>query len=183
MQLHTFDGERISPGLWTWAEIEENVGGVDTTKLMGARIDYTLTYKKVSGRILARLFWNDEELEGFWVAPEDQGKSASRTLALPVGKVRATNTVKVGVNQSVFGFSEVLCDMYVTLGYSEKPTTDPHTGRTWMDEAIEWAKNNSTTVIIGGVVVGGAYMLTRKGAPTFIVQVPQYQIPYRREEA
>ena len=180
VQIHVFDNEKISPGLWTWAEIEENIKGVDTTKLLGARIDYTLTYRKVSDRILVKLFWNDEELEGFWVPPEDQGKSASRSFTLPVTKVKATNTVKVGVMQKTFGFSEVLCDMYITLGYSEKPVIDPSTGRSWLEEMLEWAKNNSTTLIVGGVVVTGAYALTRKGPPTFIVQIPQ--IPYRRRE-
>ena len=182
IQIHAFDNEKISPGPWTWAEIEENIKGVDTTKLLGARIDYTLTYRKVGDRILVKLFWNDEELEGFWAAPENQGKSSSRSFTVPVTKVRATNTVKVGVNQKTLGFSEVLCDMYVTLGYSEKPTIDPSTGRTWLDEAMEWAKNNSTVLIVGGVAVTGAYVLTRKGAPTFIVQVPQTQYRRREEE-
>jgi len=182
VQLHIFDGERITPGAWTWAEIEENIRGVDTTKILGARIDYTLHYRKVPDRILVRLFWNDEELEGFWAAPEDQGKSESRTFTLSPLKVRATNTVKVGVNQRVLGFSEVACDMYVTLGYNAEPAVDPSTGKTWLEEVAEWAKNNSTTLIVGGVVVAGAYTLTRKGAPTLIVQVPQYQIPYRRRE-
>ena len=178
VQIHVFDNEKIAPGPWTWAEISENIRGVDTTKLLGARIDYTLTYRKVSDRILVKLIWNDQELEGFWAAPIDQGKSASRSFSLSATKVKATNTVKVGVMQKTFGFSEVLCDMYITLGYSEKPVTDPSTGKSWLDEMLEWAKNNSTTLIVGGVVVTGAYALTRKGAPTFIIQQPQ--LPYRR---
>ena len=69
--------------------------------------------------------------------------------------------------------------MYITLGYSEKPVIDPSTGRSWLEEMLEWAKNNSTTLIVGGVVVTGAYVLTRKGIPTFVIQTPIYR---RKEE-
>ena len=59
----------------------------------------------------------------------------------------------------------------------DEPTSTPTGVSFW-----EWVQKNWVWVAGGGFVVGSVLLLTRKGAPTFVVQVPQIQYRRREEE-
>jgi len=171
-QIHIFGNEKIAPGFWAEGGLDKNVGSVDTTKILGGRIDYTLNYEKVGDRVLVRIYWNDKELEGFWAAPEDQGKSESRSVNIPVTKIRATNTVKITVLQRLGGFTVVFCDMYVTLGYSEEPATDPEAQEPpWWESWWETAPLLEKA-LVGGAALGALYIIVKRPAMPTIITVP-----------
>jgi len=146
--------------------------------LLGGKVTYRITYTQGNAGFARgiSLNLNDTNLIPSGEAATLQlGQSMEATVDI-TGLIKGTNTVKIGYETWLGQWAELTFDVIVTLGYSEKPVIDPSTDKSW----LEWAKNNSTILIVGGVVVTGAYVLTRKGPPTFVVQIPQ--IPYRRRE-
>ena len=180
IQLHVLDNVTIAPGIGTYGEVTQNVGNVDATKILGGKLDITIAYGKISAS-KTMIYWNGTLVGTVEATPGASGTSVTKSYSL-TGLIRSTNTLKVAFEQPFLGFGIVTYDAYVTLGYSEKPAIDPSAGKSWLEEIGEWAKNNSALLIVGGVGVAGVYTLTRKGPPTFVVQVPQIQYRRREEE-
>ena len=180
VQLHVLDYVTVAPGIGTYGEATQNVGNVDATKILGGKLDITIAYGKISAS-KTMIYWNGTLVGTVEATPGASGTSVTKSYSL-TGLIRSTNTLKVAFEQPFLGFGIVTYDAYVTLGYSEKPAIDPSAGKSWLEEIGEWAKNNSALLIVGGVGVAGVYTLTRKGPPTFVVQVPQIQYRRREEE-
>lgn len=124
-EVHVFDSVILDGGWGLGVSKSTTVKNVDTAKLLGGKIEYTITY--VSARlagITAYIEWNGEVVAKHPFSAFDVGKSVSGTVDL-TGKITHTNSAAVRFSQGPLGFNRVLFDVWAVLGFSEAPVIDP----------------------------------------------------------
>ena len=136
------------------------VGPVDMTKILGGRLDVTITYQSyVIPGVTARIHWNGNLVyEG--IVPQ---VPLVVNIDIAQGSIGALNSLKIGFSQGPMSFSVVAFDVWVTLGYSAKPDIDPGIN----PEEEGWEKYLPYIAIGGGLLL--LLLLTRGGKPTVVV--------------
>jgi len=157
----------LNPGPLLEASETKDVGPVDTDVLLGAVLDYKITYQSgVLKGVRAYIYWNDEEIAYHHLGSSDIGAPVTGTINLGTGRIRASNTLKVRMYQGPLGFNVARFDLVLTLGYSEDPAEEPKPPFPWPELAWwHWA-------IIGGVALGILYIVVVRPAPPTIITVP-----------
>ena len=186
--LHLVDAVVLQTNWWetgkAYTAPKFRVG--DTEHFLGARLDYSITWQEgnvgtlnvgidvnsntqVTGRL------NPGGLYGPKVTTIEGSTEVTQTL------YRVGNVLRVGQNQAPGYWSKVIYNVTITLGYSQKPTTDPgQEEKTWEEllEEYKWW-------IAGGGILAAWAILSSKGyAPstTIMVTQPYEYVKERLEE-
>jgi len=157
----------LNPGALLEDAETRDVGPVDKAVLLGAVLDYKITYQSgVLKGVRAWIYWNDEEIAYHHLGSSDIGVPVTGTVNLGTGRITSHNTLKVKMIQGPLGFNVVRFDIVLTLGYSEEPAEEPKPGFPWPELAWwHWA-------IIGGVALGVLYIVVVRPAPPTVITVP-----------
>jgi len=157
--IHIFNNTKLNPGLLLEGSKTENISNVDTSVLLGGRVDYSITHvSAVLPGYDAKIFWNDvEKVTG---RPIEGALSGSFDLTpFEIGPI---NTIKIYMKQGPAGYNVCIFDVYVTLGFSEKPAYEPKTPFNWQELIDKYGKWIGLGV--AGLVI--LYMMKR---PSIIV--------------
>ena len=160
----------LDPGALLRVVKTRDVGPVDTSVLLGAVLDYTITYQKgVLHGVNTFTYWNDEKILEQPLTNVDLGKPIHGTLNLGTGRINKENVLKVEISQAPLGFNVVRFDFVLTLGYSEEPEEEPAEPFKW-PELIWWQWG-----MIGIFSLGVVYIVVKRPSlpamPT-IITVP-----------
>ncbi len=139
---------------------------IDTNLLISATVDYTVQY--TDGSVGAEGAWidlNDEE-----IVFESLKKGEAKTGSVDVtGKIREASTFTIKVESSLGNWSEVMYDVWLTLGFSEEPAKPPgippFDWQQWLADNALWLSIAGGAVLLGGT----ALILMRPQAPQIIV--------------
>ena len=171
----------LNPGPLLRKVEKRDVGPVDTSVLLGAVLDYTVTYKSgVLHGVNTFIYWNDEKILEQPLVNTDLGKPIHGTLNLGTGRIQKENVLKVEMSQAPIGFNIATYDIVLTLGYSEEPAEEPKPPFQWPELAWwQWA-------MIGGFGLGVVYIIVKKPSmpamPTIItVPYPVLRAPKEGE--
>jgi len=174
-QIHPFSNVKLEPGIMTWIEKSMTITSIDTTSLVGGKLNYTINY--LSGTlkgITAKIIWNDVVM--YEVMPRI-GVPVTGSIDL-TGLINPSNVVKVGFSQGPFGFNSVAFDVWLILGYSKEPVIEPGMPGPGLEDLLKeywW-------VAAGGIILGGIYLFTRKGPPIIVMGAPYYPPPRERRK-
>ncbi|KKN32236.1 hypothetical protein LCGC14_0815860 [marine sediment metagenome] len=167
---------RLAPGAFLEAEKSTPIKDVDLTKLLGGRVDYTLTYE--SGKLLTGItlyiYWNEELMatEAFLIG--QVGKIISGSFDLGTARIKATNSLRVRMSQAPLGYNVASFNIPTILGFSEEPAQPP-SGEEWWNVFFDWLDSNKYWMALG--VVGVSALLIYKPGPPIppivIVQPPR----------
>lgn len=164
-------GITLKPGAFLEAVKTIDVGPVDTSVLLGATLDYKITYKSGTLRgIGTYIHWNEEKIAEHHFLVGDIGKTVQGTINLGTGRIAASNVLKVRMSQGPLGYNVARFDITLTLGYSEDPAEEPKPPPFEWPE-LEWWQWG----MIGGFGLGVVYIVVKKPSmpamPT-IITVP-----------
>ncbi len=166
-----FKDIRLSPGINKEAWSHKEKSNVDTSTILGGKIDYSILFEAATiPGCTAYIFWNNVQMAmiSFW--PLDVGKIKSGSIDIPMDKIGATNSIAIALSHVPLTFNRCLFNVYVTLGYSQEPEKDDP----WEEEAFwDWIMKNAWWMSLG-VIGMGLILMFRPGAspPIIIVQPP-----------
>lgn len=163
-RIHVFDSVALKAQLFELGKKKSrDITKVDTKVLLGGKLDYTVTYTKGTplGEI-ANIFFNDE-----LIINESLNKGQSKTGSIDLtGFIGNTNKVTIGF-ESFIGFSsEIIFDVWFTLGYSEEPAVDPGADKPGFFDNL----TTTDKLILAGVGIAGVLLLSRGGPRITILQ-------------
>jgi len=166
-QIHLFDDYVLKAQSWDFPEKAETryIKNVDTNVLLGGKLDYTITYLEGNDLFAPHggLAVNGVTLfdEGF-----DVGVTKTGSIDL-TGYLQNTNEVEIGFATMIGTWALFSFDLYVTLGFSSDPATEP--GATEPPPFSDWpwyywaaigggalllfavmGRGRSTVVVVGG---------------------------------
>jgi len=174
-RIHIFDNVKVEPGTGTWTEKKFKLTGVDLSVLLGAKLDYVISYNAgILPPVINRIILNDQEVLklSLWTYTTQTG-----TVDI-TGLLKPTDIIKINVTQVMATFSSVAFDVWLTLGYSEEPVIEPGEGGPTLEELLKeywW-------LAAGGIGLAGIYLLTRKGQPLIVMTQPYYPPPRERRK-
>ena len=154
--LHLFDNVKLKA---EWFDISKamsrSITDIDTAVLLGGRLDYTVKYTQ--GMPIAETA--NIALDGVNIVSEKLSKGDTKSGSVDLtGFIGGEAKVTISFASAPGIWSEVLFDVWIILGYSEEPATEPSTPKPdWMN----W-------LVYGALGVGALLLFTRKG-PTVVV--------------
>jgi len=162
---YPYENIMLNPGALLEESKTRDVGPVDTDVLLGAVLNYKITYQSgILTGIRTYIHWNDEEIASERLS--NVGQTATGTINLGTGRITSNNTLKIKMVQGPLGFNVARFDIVLTLGYSEEPAEEPKPSFPWPELAWwHWA-------IIGGVALGIVYIVVVRPRPPTIITVP-----------
>ena len=164
--LHLFDNVKLKA---EWYDIKKSLTkslrNIDPNVLLGGRLDYTVTYTQ--GWPLYELA--NIDFEGFYIDERiasdrlEKGETKSGSVDLS-GLIAGNADVTISFASSPGMWSEVQFDIWVTLGFSEPPATEP----VEPFDLIEWIKENP--LLAGAIGFGALYFLFSKTGKTIVLR-------------
>lgn len=164
-RMHAFDNYRFKANQWeiTKKKIWPGPSSVDTTTLLGGKLEYTVSY--LQGTPLAENA--DIYFNGSLIVREHLEKGETKTGSFDLtGLIFSSNTTTIGIESFIGFWSEVLFDIWITLGYSEDPVIEPGAPEPPWWETLEWWQ----WLLVGGFSLAGIMLITR--GPTVIIARP-----------
>ena len=163
--VHIFNNEKLKADWWEIGKAKSNsIIGIDTSLLIGGRLDYTVKY--IQGTPLGEIA--KIAFDGTNLVTENlvKGEAKSGTIDL-TGLIGRTATVTISFESFPGFWSEVLFDVWLTLGFSEEPPVPPGPAPfDWM----EWLRENALWISLGVIGIGLVVVMSRSGTPIVIVQ-------------
>lgn len=157
--IHVFDDEKLKAEWWDIKkEKSRTIINIDTTVLVGARLDYTVKYTQ--GLPIAEVA--NIGLDGVNIATDRLSKGESKSGSIDLtGLIGRDVTITISFKSSPGVWSEVLFDVWLNLGFSEDPKEDPKADDDdFLDKYKYW--------IAGGIILT-VFLLTRQRGPQIIV--------------
>lgn len=156
--LHLFDRVKLKA---LWYEISKSmsrgIAGIDTSVLVGGKLDYTVTYTQ--GVPIAEIANIAFDGVNYFSERIVKGETKSGSIDL-TGLIGNEGNVTISFDSFPGMWSEVSFDIWVTLGFSDEPATEPTpTQPDWM----KW-------VILGGAGIIALILLTRAVPKITIIQ-------------
>ncbi len=164
--VHIFNNKKLKAEWWELGKAESHsIIDIDTSLLVGGRLDYTVKY--VQGMPLGEIA--KIAFDGTNVVTENlvKGEAKSGTIDL-TGLIGRSASVTISFESFPGIWSEVLFDVWLTLGFSAEPPTPP--GPPPFDW-LEWIRENALWLSLGVLGVG-LVMMSRSGTPIVIYQPP-----------
>ena len=140
----------------------------DLSKLIEARLDYTVTFLEGADNVKAWMVWNEETIDEIPFGAMEIGKTVTKSVDF-LDRVRSTNTLQYGFDHRFFigaGAGKMLFDIWLVLGFSSTPDVEPTVTEPTQPFEIP------TTLLIGGAVVAGLLLL-RGGGPSITIVQPK----------
>ncbi|GAH03488.1 unnamed protein product, partial [marine sediment metagenome] len=131
----------------------DSIIDIDTSLLLGARLDYTVKY--TDGSVREEGAWIDLDDEQIVFEALAKGEAKSGVVDL-TGKIGSAATFTIKVESGLGNWSEVMYDVWLTLGFSKEPPTPPGpSGFDW----VEWLRDNAWWITLGtiGILGTGAH--------------------------
>ncbi|MBA7645022.1 hypothetical protein ES703_52774 [subsurface metagenome] len=167
--IHLFNHVLLKAGVWEIRKyLREPIIDIDTSLLVGARLDYTVKY--TDGSVHEEGAWIDLDDNQILFTALNKGEAKSGVIDL-TGKIGKTATFTIKVESGLGNWSEVMYDVWLTLGFSEEPPIPPGPAPfDWW----EWLRDNAWWMALGTVGLGAVFLFsTRRPAPPVII----YQAP------
>jgi len=167
--IHVFDNVKLKAAWWEISKVESrSIIDIDTSLLIGGKLDYTVKY--TDGSVYNEGAWIDFDGTNILFESLSKGEAKSGTIDL-TGLIGKSANITIKVESGPGNWSEVLYDIWLTLGFSEEPSTQP--GLPPFDWG-EWLRKNALWITLGTVGLGAILLYsTRKPAPPVII----YQAP------
>jgi len=170
-RIHAFDNYKLKAESWELAKKKTYPGpvNVDTNVLQGGKLEYTVKYTQ--GSPLAENA--DIYFNGTKIITERLNKGQTKTGSFDLtGRIEESNTTAIKIESAPGFWSEIIFDVWITLGFSEEPEKEP--GVNWWEE---WWENRTLTdkALMAGVGLGTVYIVAvrpRMPAMPTIVTVP-----------
>ena len=163
-RMHAFDSYRLKANSWEIAKKKTWPGpsNVDMPILLGGKLEYTVSY--LQGTPLAENA--DIYFNGSLIVRERLNKGETKTGSFDLtGLIFSSNTTTIGIVSAPGFWSEVLFDVWVTLGYSEEPVIEPGAPEPPFWEKLTWWQ----WLLIGGVALAGVIIVTKRGKPVIVI--------------
>lgn len=169
--IHVFSNEKLKAEWWELGKSKSNsIIDIDTSLLVGGKLDYTVQY--IQGTPLGEIA--KIAVDGVVLVAESlaKGEAKSGTIDL-TGLIGRSATITISFESFVGFWSEVLFDVWLTLGFSEEPPTPPGPAPfDWM----EWLRDNAWWISLG--VLGTGLIIMYRPSPPFVI----YQPPGKKGE-
>jgi len=164
--IHIFDNVRLKAEWWEIGKaISKAIIDIDTTLLLGGKLDYTVRYTQGTPLAeTANIAFNGTNLVSEYLS---KGEAKSGTIDL-TGLIGRTADIRISIDSAPGFWSEVSCDIWLTLGFSEEPPIPP--GPEPVDW-LEWLTKNAWWMSLGVLGVG-LIIMSRPSFP-FVIYQPQ----------
>lgn len=161
--IHVFDNVLLKAEWWdAWKEKSRTVINIDTSLLVGGKLDYRIKY--MQGVPLAEVV--KIAFDGKEIVSERLTKGESKTGTIDLtGLIERDATIKISFESFPGFWSEVLFDIWLNLGFSEKPPVPPREKAEW----IEWIEKNGKWVALGVTGLAVLYMMRRPAMPIIVI--------------
>jgi len=160
---HIFDNVKLKAEWWdTSKSRSESVINIDTSLLVGARLDYTVQY--IQGMPLGEIA--NIALDGVNIVSEDLPKGVAKSGTVDLtGKVGKSVTITISFASFPGIWSEVLFDVWIIFEFSEEPPTPPIVPFNWEEFINKYGK--WVALGVGGVVI--LSLMRPPGQPIIVI--------------
>ena len=153
--IHLFDNVKLKA---EWFDISKalsrSITNIDTSVLLGGRLDYSVTYTQGWPLVETANIYFESSVFSERIVTASLSKGQTKVGAVDLtGFIGNAFDVKINFYSAPGIWSEIQFDIWVTLGFSEPPATDPHEPF----DLWEWIKENP--ILAGAIGIGGMYIL------------------------
>ena len=169
--IHVFDNVKLKAEWWEIAKEDSNtIINIDTALLLGGKLEYRVQYTQ--GLPIAEIA--NIDFDGTNIVSErlSKGEIKSGTIDL-TGLIGRDATITIRFDSSPGIWSEILFDVWLTLGFSEEPPIPP--GPPPFDW-WEWLRDNAWWISLA--VLGTGLIIMYRPSPPVVI----YQPPGKRDE-
>lgn len=163
---HVFDNYILKAQAWEFPEKKEMrpLVDVDMNVFLGARMDYTITYVQGNDVFLPH---GGIAVNGVRLVDEalDIGQSKSGSIDISANII-ASNEIVIGFGTMVGTWAQFKFDVWITLGFSEEPATDPTVKEPPPWEGWEWYH----WVALGGGALLLVYLVAGRKPSVIVVK-------------
>lgn len=161
--IHVFDNVRLKAEWWDIKkESSRTVIDIDTSLLVGGKLDYRVKY--IQGMPIAEIA--KIAFDGIEIVSERLSKGESKTGTVDLtGLIARDATITISFESSPGIWSEVLFDIWLNLGFSEKPPIPPKEKADW----LEWLEKNARWIALGVTGMAVLYMMRRPAMPIIVM--------------
>lgn len=166
--VHIFNNLKLKAEWWELGKSRSNsIIDIDTSLLVGGRLDYTVKY--IQGTPFSEIAKIAVDGTNMVTESLSKGEAKSGTIDL-TGLIGRSATISISFDSAPGFWSEVLFDVWLVLGFSEKPAQPPG-GEKWWTVLFDWLDENKYLIALG-VIGTGVIIMYRPRAPFLILHPP-----------